>query len=241
MAKRDRDAKRVKEAIELVDRAIMLLKNEHEMFFLGIAKKPPDSKVRDLKRSIRDLEELRVQNTAAQFQVRRLRAKFNTYFTYWSRTIKQIEEGTYRRQRIVADRRASQRPTGPSADELKNQIRALIRGDEDDEDSTRTHDDLEPARPTMGRAERKAAQGSTGRSETVAQRRGHSVGSEGLLAEYNEVRRSLGGSGSVDSKQLQQVLEKHAAAIKAKTGAREVRFRVVAEDGKPRVKAIPVK
>ncbi len=175
----------------------MLLKNEHEMFFLGISKKPPDTKIRDLKRSIRDLEELRIQNTAAQFQVRRLRAKFNTYNTYWSRTIKQIEEGTYRRQRIVADRRATERPAGPSAEDLKNQIRSLIRGEAEPEPKAEAG---EPA----GRTARDKARAAAGRGEGVAQRRGHKVGSDSLLAEYNDVRRSLGGRGSVDSKQLKQ-------------------------------------
>ena len=83
------------------------------MYFLGIQSRPPTHKVRDLKRMLREFEEMGVQNTANQFQIRRLRGKFNTYNTLWNRTIKQIEEGTYRRQRFLAKTRNSSLGASP--------------------------------------------------------------------------------------------------------------------------------
>ncbi len=238
MARKDRDAKRIKEAINLLERYLQLCKNEHEMFFLGIQKRPPESKIRDLKRMLRDLEEMNIQNTAMQFQVRRLRGRFNTYNTLWVRTTKQIEEGTYRRQRFMADRRDKAKEAAKNeadAKDVKAQIRALIRGEESDQ--TATVRDV-PTAPSMDLPGRRKSPGTTARSRTVD---GHSIGSKGLLDEYNSVRARTGGRGNVSADQLQQVLRRHEAAIKKKTGAREVRFRVVDEGGKPKIKAIPVK
>lgn len=244
MASKDRDAKRIKEAITLLERYMQLCKNEHEMFFLGINKRPPDAKIRDLKRMLRDLEEMNVQNTAMQFQVRRLRGRFNTYNTLWVRTTKQIEEGTYHRQRYMADARektrAAQRQKAEAVD-VKAQIRALIRGESTAEaepaETTETVRDL-PAGPSMDLPGRRSVAPSR---PAPTQRTGHSIGSKGLLDEYNSVRSQTGGKGNVSADQLQQVLRRHEAAIKKKTGAREVRFRVVDEGGKPKIKAIAVK
>ncbi len=113
--------------------------------------------------------------------------------------------------------------------------RALIRGEESDQ--TATVRDV-PTAPSMDLPGRRKSPGTTARSRTVD---GHSIGSKGLLDEYNSVRARTGGRGNVSADQLQQVLRRHEAAIKKKTGAREVRFRVVDEGGKPKIKAIPVK
>ena len=40
---------------------------------------------------------------------------------------------------------------------------------------------------------------------------------------------------------LEATLGKHREAIKAKYGVKDVRFKVVTENGKPKVKAVPVK
>lgn len=237
MARKDRDAKRTKEAIDLLEKYLQIVKNEHEMYFLGIMKRPPDSKIRDIKRMVRDLEESQINNTAMQFQVRRLRAKFNTYNTMWARVCKQIEEGTYKRQRFMADLREKGRAQqAEDAKAVKDQIKALIRGDDpEDADQTATVRDI-PTAPSMD------LPGRRGRPQARASGKGgHSIGSDNLLKEYNSVRANTGGQGRVSGAQLEQVLRRHEAAIKKKTGAREVRFRVVEEGGKPKIKAIPVK
>jgi hypothetical protein len=236
LARIDRDSRRIQEAIELLESYLQLCKNEHEMYFLGITRRPPESKVRDLKRMLRDLEETSITNTAMQFQVRRLRGRFNSYNTLWTRTVKQIEEGTYHRQRFMADARdkakKAQAPPADAAD-VKAQIRALIRGEEPD--ATATVRDVPTVSDRDGASRRPSAEAPP------AAPAGHSLGSRGLLDEYNSVRAQTGGKGRVSSDQLEQVLKKQEAAIKAKTGAREVRFRVVDEGGKPKIKAILVK
>jgi hypothetical protein len=240
LARKDRGSKRIKEAIDLLEKYLQLCKNEHEMYFLGITRRPPEAKVRDLKRMLRELEDTQVNNTAMMFQIRRLRGRFNTYNTMWTRTIKQIEEGTYHRQRYMADKRAAtQKKAHTNNVDVKEQIRSLIRGDappeQNEADETATVRDM-PTTPSMDLPGRKKPAAAA-----KPRRGGHSIGSAGLLDEYNSVRASTGGKGRVSADQLQAVLRRHEAAIKKKTGAREVRFRVVDENGKPKIKAIPVK
>ena len=111
---------------------------------------------------------------------------------------------------------------------IREQIKALLRGEE-----------VEPASPSGGRA--RPGRGA-GAGTRAAVGNGHALGSSALVNEYNEVRKKLGrGSSPVDSKALAAKLSKHAAAVREKTGCREVRFRVIEEGGKARVKAIPVK
>ena len=47
--------------------------------------------------------------------------------------------------------------------------------------------------------------------------------------------------GKVDSAKLEKRMKAHAAKLKKEYGVKDVRFRVVAENGKAKLKAIPVK
>lgn len=235
MARKDREAKRVKELIDNFDQLLTISKNEHEMFFLGIQTRPPTQKVKDLKRLMREFEEMPLQNTAARFQVRRLRAKFNTYNTLWSRTIKQIEEGTYRRQRFMAKLRQPNANAVADAARVKEEIRSLLRGEEPDlaERTISAEDGIQAATELTARRKRRPAVGAAAR--------GHAIDSPDLMKEYMAARVQVGKSGRIDGDQLRSVLRKQAEAIKARYGVSDVRFRVVAEEGKAKVKAIPVK
>lgn len=57
---------------------------------------------------------------------------------------------------------------------------------------------------------------------------------------YLDARRTCGQSTEVQFEVIRDTLKKQVAAIKEKTGCRSVKFRVAVEDGKAKVKAIPV-
>jgi hypothetical protein len=57
---------------------------------------------------------------------------------------------------------------------------------------------------------------------------------------YLDARRSCGQSTEVPFEAVRDTLKKQVAAIKEKTGCKSVKFRVAVEDGKAKVKAIPV-
>ncbi len=236
MARRDRDARKVDQALDLLQGYIQQVKNEYEMYFMGIQKRPPTEKQRDLKRMIRELMELGIQNTAQRFKLRVLRSRFNTLNVHWQKTVKQIEDGTYKKHRFMADKRAggeAMHNAIAAGRDVKAEIRALVRGEEVPESGPPAEAPADAAprgRPAGRRPPRAPAGGG-----------GHAVGSNDLVAEYSAVRKKLGMEGRVNASALEARLRKHAEIIKERTGAREVRFKVVAEDGKPKLKAIPVK
>lgn len=231
MARMDRDSRKIRELLELLAQYIQITKNEYEMYFMGIQRLPPIDKEREVKRQLRELTEGHISNTAQQFQLRVLRSRYNTMKVLWNRTCKQIEDGTYKKHRFMADKRSASEVKAKveEAMAIKEQIRALSRGDEV-EDAAAT-DQV----PTINERPRAAARPKPSRGG------GHAAGSQELADEFAAVRKSLGLNGKVSSAALEARLRKHAEIVKERTGAKEVRFKVVAENGKPRVKAIPVK
>jgi len=228
VARRDRDSRKIAEALDLLAQYIQITKNEYEMYFMGIQRLPPNDKQREVKRMLRELTEDHISNTALRFRLQVLKSRYNTLSVLWLRSCKQIEDGTYKKHRFMADKRNNNTAAKVAdAQAVKDQIKALLRGEEVAEDAPtqrmETVDEPRAARPKPARS------------------KGHSVGSSELANEYAAVRKSLGMDGKVSAAALEARLRKHAEIVKERTGAREVRFRVVAEDGKPRVKAIPVK
>ena len=69
----------------------------YEQYFLGIEKREPTIPLKDVVRLMRDLDKERINNTRLRYRYRSLVARFNTYRTYWFRTMRAINAGTYHR------------------------------------------------------------------------------------------------------------------------------------------------
>jgi hypothetical protein len=69
----------------------------YEQYFLGIERRPPYVLQKDVVRTMRFLEGLQLRNTAGKFRLRQIVQKFHSYRAYWLRTIREVENGTYRR------------------------------------------------------------------------------------------------------------------------------------------------
>jgi hypothetical protein len=63
----------------------------------------------------------------------------------------------------------------------------------------------------------------------------------GLFGDYVAARERCGLAGGVSAEQFERQLRTQEAAIREKTGCQAVRFRVVVEDGKAKLKATPVR
>ena len=83
--------------ILLLEQKIDILKVRYEQFFLGNEKIPPTTLRTETVRIIRHIENLQIRNTALKFKLRSAIQKFNTYSTYWNRTMREIEDGKYKR------------------------------------------------------------------------------------------------------------------------------------------------
>lgn len=247
MARPDRETRNMLQALEQLETLIQLTKNEYEMYFMGVMRRAPEEKHREIKRLLHEFTEMRLTNTRVLFKLRVLRTRFNTLSLRWLRTMKQIEEGTYAKHRWLADKREKERAKGPpkkSAEEVRAEIRALMRGEDPDAAAAtvRREKGIEDPERTMrsdGRDKKVVAPRTPG--SAGARNSAHSIGSDGLYESYVAAKRGSGEGGSVNRAALEQTLRKHADQIKAKYGVRDVKFRVVNENGKTRVKAVPVK
>jgi hypothetical protein len=87
----------VSELLDTVDLNLERVKTLYEQYFLGIQKQPPTFLHNDIERKLRDLTQLQVRNTGLRYRLATLQQKFGSYNSYWRRTLRQIENGTYLR------------------------------------------------------------------------------------------------------------------------------------------------
>ena len=93
--------------VEEVARKMEILRVRYEQYFIGIEKVPPATLRMEVARIIRELEQMKIKNTAIKFKMRTQIQKFTSYSTYWNRTLREIEDGTYRRQKDKMRRQAA--------------------------------------------------------------------------------------------------------------------------------------
>ncbi|MCW5807913.1 MAG: hypothetical protein KIT31_36510, partial [Deltaproteobacteria bacterium] len=87
----------IEEALDGLDHTLDRVKALYEQYFLGMQKQPPTFVHADVERKLRDLAQLQIRNTALRYRFATLQQKFGAYNTYWRRTLRQIENGTYLR------------------------------------------------------------------------------------------------------------------------------------------------
>ena len=215
MARLNKEQRRIDRTLDQIQKYLQVTNNEFEMYFLGILKVPPQDKARELKRMFRELTEVPILNTSLKFKARTLTARHNSFKLKWLRTCKQIENGTYHRHRALDNLRSRNRADSDaqSPAELRAEIKALIRGDEP---------------PPKAAPKRKKGP------------RGHEVGSDALFEQFKDVQAQLGKKRRVNRQAVEDKLRERAAQVKKEHGCKEVRFQVVAEGGRSRVKVIPV-
>ena len=83
-----------------------------EQYFLGFERLEPSVPRKDVERRFQQLLKVPFRNTALRFRFTMLQQRYNTYQTYWMRTCRKIEDGTYKRQ--------IQRTKAKEADYLRN-------------------------------------------------------------------------------------------------------------------------
>ncbi|MEO1481117.1 MAG: MXAN_5187 C-terminal domain-containing protein [Myxococcota bacterium] len=84
---------------------IRQLRALYEQYFQGIERIEPLKKREEVNKLIRRLESIRRNNTAFKFRLNSAKATMLTYERYWNRISRQIEEGTFKRDRLKAKRR----------------------------------------------------------------------------------------------------------------------------------------
>lgn len=91
------DSSQVAKEVEEIEAAIAALNVAYEQFFLGVERHPPLKQHEALKRRVQRVKGAVVRQTAIRFRIQTLQSKFLTYERLWTRTLQEIENGTYRR------------------------------------------------------------------------------------------------------------------------------------------------
>jgi hypothetical protein len=97
----------IEELLDAVDTTLDRLKTLYEQYFLGIQKQAPAFIHSDVERKLRDLTQLNIRNTGLRYRLATLQQKFGSYNSYWRRTMRQIENGTYARNLAKIGREAA--------------------------------------------------------------------------------------------------------------------------------------
>lgn len=85
----------------------------YNQYFMGIEKLEPTVVRKNLDRKINLLRREHIKNTALRFRMQMQIQKYNTQSTYWNRVCRQIENGTYNRQVMLAKKRIHARHKDP--------------------------------------------------------------------------------------------------------------------------------
>jgi hypothetical protein len=97
------------EELDRVDEDLTKLQVLYEKYFLGIDRKPPDKERTSVAKRLREMRTTFVKNTGLKFRINTLFAKLISYERMWDRTLREIEDGTYKRDVFKAKYRGGRK------------------------------------------------------------------------------------------------------------------------------------
>lgn len=94
-------------ALEELEIRLERLRALYEQYFLGFEKIEPSVARKDVDRRIYILRREKIRNTGKRFKLQTIIQRYNTFQQYWQRICREIENGTYRRHVLRAERQLS--------------------------------------------------------------------------------------------------------------------------------------
>ena len=102
-------AEKLAEVLKELALKIERLKQLYEQYFMGIERMEPMVARKECTRTILLLQQQYIRNTALRYKFNTMLQKWGSYTTYWSRTLREIENGTYVRHIQKAARAAAEK------------------------------------------------------------------------------------------------------------------------------------
>jgi hypothetical protein len=103
--------------LEEMGRKMDRLRVLYENFFMGIDRTPPNVPRRDLNRLILEMQQTPIKNATMRFRFQTLQQRWVLMTTYWNRTLREIEMGTYRRDLDKANRHLAAKGGAPMTED----------------------------------------------------------------------------------------------------------------------------
>lgn len=96
------DSKQLQIMLDELETDVERLKALYQQYFMGFEKLPPATLRKKVDRAFWQLRRERFPTTGGRFKFQQVLQRYNTYEQYWHRILRQIENGTYKRDVIRA-------------------------------------------------------------------------------------------------------------------------------------------
>lgn len=235
-----------------MERKMDRLRSLYESFFMGMERIPPDTLRRELNRMMLEMQQVPIGSASLRFRFQAMSQKWVLHTTYWNRTMREIEAGTYRRDVARAQRHLSERGSAISEAEAlalgipKSRVKAFV-----------AHQQRQVARKAGSATPPTAAQATNGGAAPPARSEASPLPAgtirapaatalpglsnddfEGAYQHYVRAHRELGIEAQALAKEkLRARLGKQLPKILGEQQCDRVRLEIAVEDGKVRVRA----
>jgi hypothetical protein len=217
----------VAQEVDSVEAALHALRGQYEQYFLGLEKRPPVKAHEQFKKRLALLKTVPSRNSALAFRIQTLQASTATYERLWTRTMQEMEDGTYRRDLYKARRRRKSVPEFPGSSKQP------AGKDAEAKQATQKAEGAPAGSPTGSEPQIHIA--GMAPADPLAEGRLRSVYRAYVEAKRrcNEDTTRLSFDAVVASlkRQVPELLERH--------NARDVEYRVFVKDGKAILRAVP--
>jgi hypothetical protein len=95
--------------LEEMERKLERMRGLYESFFMGIERSPPEVLRRDMNRQILEMQQVPISNASLRFRYQAMTQRWVLLITYWNRTMREIEAGTFSRDLAKAKRHLSKK------------------------------------------------------------------------------------------------------------------------------------
>lgn len=213
MAKVEKVDRQLAGDLQEIEQQMFLLKINYEKYFSGLERVEP-LRERDLiKRRIADIHENPIRHPGLRFKFQQLKARFSSMELYWNRNLVMIERGTHPKFKFRAD--------------LHDKTRRAMA-----------------ERAASATAPTAAVEAITPEQEEVLRRRQEQAEREDrayklVYEKYLEARGKCGQSTDLSFEAVREALRKQVRQIKSTYNVDSVKFRIVVEEGRAKVKAVP--
>lgn len=223
----------IQKELDELDHRLAALKVQYDKYFLGMEKLEPSKERAEIQKINLELGGRFIRNTGAKFRRDSLKNKFLSYCRFWDRILKQIEDGTYKGHKIKAELHERER------EERRRRRQGLSPQDEAEPQNGEATAEAMAAAPANGGAApapRPAAPASAPPSGAAPKADPIQRIFDQFVAAKKKANENTEG---LTPDKMATIIKQQTAALKQKYNCKSVEFRVVVEDGKAKLKAIP--
>jgi hypothetical protein len=232
------------------------LRAMYEAYFMGMERIPPNTPRREMNRLMLEMQQVPIGNSALRFRFQALSQRWVLQMTYWNRTMREIEAGTFRRDMARTQRHLAERGGVITEEEAlslgipKNRVKAFVARQQ--YQFEKKHGVRTPPAPATATAapaarpgpppipQKEARPAVPENAATLALPGLSDRDFDGAYQRYLRAHQELGiEAQAVPKEKMRSRLGKQLPKILDEQRCERVRLEVAVEDGKVRLRAWP--